>query len=77
MAAIVEDAMVIKDLKAKKITIPASASNNALSLSEVASLGTENITISNVGHPSIGTATISAWMAVNSGGVIYYIPMWT
>lgn len=39
--------------------------------------GVANVTISNVAPAGVGTATISAWLAIEVNGTIYYIPCWT
>lgn len=39
---------------------------------------TEAATISNVAPAGVGTATISKWLVIlDSGGVHYYVPVWT
>ena len=39
--------------------------------------GTSNVTISNVAPSGVGTATINKWLKINSGGIAYFIPVWT
>ena len=43
----------------------------------ISSNGTNTVTISNVAPAGVTTATIAQWLVINSGGVDYFIPMWT
>ena len=62
-------------LKAEEIFI----TNGGLKLLDAFTLnGTNNVTISNVAPSGVGTATITAWLQLQSNtGTAYYIPLWT
>jgi hypothetical protein len=51
--------------------------NGALYVASLTANAASVITISNVGPAAVGTATISAWLEIDVGGVKYYIPCWT
>ena len=49
-----------------------------ISNSSFAGNGTNTVTISNVAPATVGTATISKWLAFqDDAGTTYYIPCWT
>lgn len=73
MAPDVFQAIVAKSGEFNTITL----ANTEINVDSLTSNATANVTISNVAPAAVGTATISAWLAINVGGTLYYIPCWT
>ena len=73
MTGEVKDYLQIKDeITTDKINIAST-----IKVEDVEANGSATVTITSVAPTAVGTATISKWLKVTQGGVIYYIPMWT
>ena len=60
-----------------KFRVNASGTPSSETGDVIGANGTGTITISNVAHDAVGTATISRWLQLRVDGTGHFIPMWT
>ena len=73
MTGEVKDYLQVKDeITTKKLNVAST-----ITVADVEANGSVATTISSLGPSGIGTTTITKWLKITQGGVIYYIPMWT